>query len=408
MCRWGYGQRACVVHISTGLRRFEKLARRPIAQCLVKADVVVEDQPRADAAASLFDRGVGLDEHLLIFQAAPQPLDEDVVEKLAFAVHADAHTAGRQLVDESRAGKLYALIGVEDLRRAVSIYRLLQGFDAKPRLHPDRHTPRQNPAAEPVHHRDQIDKALGQRDVRDVRAPHLVRPLDRQTAQKIRIDLVFRVRLAGVRLLVDRLDPHQPHQTAHPFAVHRPAIPAQHRDHPARPIERRRQILLVDQPHQPQVVLAGRRRAPIQRRAGNLQQAALSHDRQLAVGALDQRQPRGRGHGPDLLRKKSRSTVSSPIFSYSLASRASSAAAPSDAPVLPRANSKPTPSRTVFFQAWIWLGWTPYRLDSSATVPSSRTAASATFALKSTPCFLRTFAICNPWPNGRFRGEILS
>src|SRR5476649_2184301 len=33
-----------------------------------------------------------------------------------------------------------------------------------------------------------------------------------------------------------------------------------------------------------------------------------------------------------------------------------------------RANSDGTPSRAVFFQAWIWLAWTPYRLDSSATV----------------------------------------
>jgi hypothetical protein len=81
---------------------------------------------------------------------------------------------------------------------------------------------------------------------------------------------------------------------------------------------------------------------------------------------------------------------------------------PSDGPALPLENSEPTPSITVFFQAWIWLACTPYRLDSSATVLSSRTAANATFALKSTPCFLRTFAIRNPWPSGRFRGGSLS
>jgi hypothetical protein len=41
-------------------------------------------------------------------------------------------------------------------------------------------------------------------------------------------------------------------------------------------------------------------------------------------------------------------------------------------------------------------------------VLSSRTAANATFTLKSTPCLLRTFAIRNPWPSGRFRGWTLS
>ena len=35
------------------MRRLEHLARRPVAQCLVQADIVVKDQPHADAAAGL-------------------------------------------------------------------------------------------------------------------------------------------------------------------------------------------------------------------------------------------------------------------------------------------------------------------------------------------------------------------
>jgi len=73
-----------------------------------------------------------------------------------------------------------------------------------------------------------------------------------------------------------------------------------------------------------------------------------------------------------------------------------------------RANSDGTPSSAVFFQAWIWLAWTPYRLESSATVPSSRSADSATLALKSTPCFFRTFAIVCPLQLHQFRGKSLS
>ena len=57
---------------------------------------------------------------------------------------------------------------------------------------PDRQPPCQNPPAEPVHHRNQIHKPLRHRDVRDVRAPHLVRPVDDQTPQQIRVHLVFR------------------------------------------------------------------------------------------------------------------------------------------------------------------------------------------------------------------------
>jgi hypothetical protein len=41
------------------------------------------------------------------------------------------------------------------------------------------------------------------------------------------------------------------------------------------------------------------------------------------------------------------------------------------------------------------------RLDSSATVPSSRTAARATFALNSGLCFFRVFAMSHLRPSGR-------
>src|SRR5450631_1376175 len=118
-----------------------------------------------------------------------------------------------------------------------------------------------------------------------------------------------------------------------------------------------------------------------------------------------QRKPFGPVHGPDLLRKKSRSTVSWPIFSYSGASRASSPAAPLAAPALLRANNEAVPSSNVFFQAWIWLACTPNRLDSSATVPSSRTAASATFALNSGPCFFRVLVMSHLRPDGRSKGR---
>jgi hypothetical protein len=87
---------------------------------------IVEAKPPADATARLTDRRVGFDEHLLIFQAAPQPFDEDVVEKPPFAVHADPHAASRQFVNEVSAGELHTLISVEYVRLPISIHRVLQ------------------------------------------------------------------------------------------------------------------------------------------------------------------------------------------------------------------------------------------------------------------------------------------
>src|SRR5207344_616284 len=48
----------------------------------------------------------------------------------------------------------------------------------------------------------------------------------------------------------------------------------------------------------------------------------------------------------------------------------------------------------------------PNRLDSSATVPSSRTAANATFALNSGSCFFRVLAMSHPRPSGRSKGRL--
>src|SRR3954453_19694252 len=58
----------------------------------------------------------------------------------------------------------------------------------------------------------------------------------------------------------------------------------------------------------------------IQRRARDFQQPALRRDRQIGVVSVDQRATLAGVHGPDLFRKKSRSTVSWPIFSYKGAS----------------------------------------------------------------------------------------
>ena len=54
----------------------------------------------------------------------------------------------------------------------------------------------------------------------DVSTPRLVRTLDGHAAEQIWIHPVRRRPASGVRLLVDRLDPHYPHQPPYPLAVH--------------------------------------------------------------------------------------------------------------------------------------------------------------------------------------------
>ena len=84
---------------------------RSIAQRLMRPLVVIEREPPANASARLDYRAIRLGEHLFIFQAAPQPLDEDVVEKPPLAIHADPHPRRRQFLHEPGAGELNSPAG---------------------------------------------------------------------------------------------------------------------------------------------------------------------------------------------------------------------------------------------------------------------------------------------------------
>ncbi len=57
-------------------------------------------------------------------------------------------------------------------------------------LQRNRDFPRQHVAAEPIHDRHQINKALPQANVGDIAGPNVIGPIDLEAAQPIRIDLV--------------------------------------------------------------------------------------------------------------------------------------------------------------------------------------------------------------------------
>src|SRR5450755_512407 len=83
--------------------------RREIIQRLVRAFIVVEAEPSADADFSFRHGFVGLEINVLVFQAAPQAFAENVVEAATFAVHADVDDSCFKRSDEGFASELYAL-----------------------------------------------------------------------------------------------------------------------------------------------------------------------------------------------------------------------------------------------------------------------------------------------------------
>src|SRR5512134_3102917 len=99
----------------------------------MRTHAIVEGEIAPDRDARLGHAGVGSQVDFLIFDRSPEPLDKDIVAPGALAVHADGDLGILQYLDEVRRGELAALVGVEDLRPAMTGQRLLQRFNAEVR-----------------------------------------------------------------------------------------------------------------------------------------------------------------------------------------------------------------------------------------------------------------------------------
>jgi hypothetical protein len=86
----------------------------------VRSSAIVEVKIPADRSSG-FGHAVISPEihHLLAFDAAPQPLDNDVAAPSALAVFADCNAVLDQPAGERSTGELRALVCVDDLRLAV-------------------------------------------------------------------------------------------------------------------------------------------------------------------------------------------------------------------------------------------------------------------------------------------------
>ena len=136
----------------------------------------------------------------------------------------------------------------------------------------------------------------------------VVKSLD-GSGDPVRVTPVLGVRIAGPRRPIDRLKPHQTHQTAGPAAPDPHALAAQMKRHPARAVERILQEQIVDPPHQRQRLRALPRRLVVERRPPDRQQTALPAQAQRRMIALHHRPTLGPAHRPDPRDKRSRSTI---------------------------------------------------------------------------------------------------
>ena len=97
----------------------------------MRSPVVVERDELPRARFGVGNRFVGFEIDLVLLDGSPEALDEDVVAPAAFAIHADTDAVRLELPGEFAAGELATLVGVEDLRGAVTHDGFPQGFDAE-------------------------------------------------------------------------------------------------------------------------------------------------------------------------------------------------------------------------------------------------------------------------------------
>src|SRR4051812_3043232 len=95
---------------------------------------IVKVEIPTNRASRLADGFVGSQIDFLVFDAFPQSLDEHVVAPSPFAIHADGDAVVGEDAGKGRTGELRALVGVEDVRPAVTRESILQRLDAEGRL----------------------------------------------------------------------------------------------------------------------------------------------------------------------------------------------------------------------------------------------------------------------------------
>src|SRR5918999_1384250 len=135
---------------------------------------VVEVDVTPNAGLRFGDTVVGMQIYLLVLDAAPEALDEDIITPAPLAVHALQDAMGGKQRDKLTIGKLAALVGVENIGPTVPSDRFLHGLNAEIRREAVGEPPGEHLTAAPVHDHRQVHKASPHGKVADVHRPDLI------------------------------------------------------------------------------------------------------------------------------------------------------------------------------------------------------------------------------------------
>lgn len=111
---------------------------------------------------------------LVVLEAAPEALNDDVVRGAAFAIHTDSNVILFQQIDILRTRKMAALIAIDNAGltpRKRPSHRLQHKADLQALVE----LPVDDITRIPIHDGEQVHPALCHADIRDVHRPHLIR-----------------------------------------------------------------------------------------------------------------------------------------------------------------------------------------------------------------------------------------
>src|SRR4030065_463660 len=132
----------------------------------------------------------------------------------------------------------------------LAIKAFFQGRQAETRLHRDRGLPGEDVPAEPVHDCHQVEPSAMKPNVGDIRCPNLIRLRDDQSSEQIGINKMTFTGLAQMRLRINSLQAHLPHQSLHMLPVDRTIVASQVSHHLPGTVEWCLSIVLVDHAHE--------------------------------------------------------------------------------------------------------------------------------------------------------------
>ena len=93
--------------------------------------MIVKSQIALQASFRFTDAVIGMQIDFLVLDASPEPLYKDIVTPAASPVHAYGNTFFFQKIRKLNAGELAALVGVENLGRAVEAEGFPHRIDTK-------------------------------------------------------------------------------------------------------------------------------------------------------------------------------------------------------------------------------------------------------------------------------------